>query len=355
MRSGLLALAVVWLAACGGEPSGPPPPPPPPPPPGPPVASDPVIATPVGSSSTASVMAPTADEDVVYVTLPPGSAPEGRVATLINLRTNDSVVVAVGEGGFDPTAIPAIAGDQIAIIVRDGGGNVVFAAPPLVVTPRRPPVVVRTNPPPRKRDVPLNARITVVFSEPIDSASLTSAAIRLRLGSQLVAGQLAFRDSLKVAALFIPNQPLLPGETYTLEITQQIRDLDGDMLDSAVSVEFTTASSGAYEEFFVDAALPLTGGHVGDSVVIDYNVRVLTGEGDGVEGAVLRIRVSTGRVVRDTVTSGLGGLTSGRWAFAGIIGVLPADSTAELSACASNSATRCDQYWPILLIGYRPR
>jgi len=231
---------------------------------------------------------------------------------------------------------------------------VVLQPPLLVVAARRPPVVVRTNPPPRKRDVPLNSRITVVFSEPIDAATLTTSSVQLRAGSQLISGTVEFRDSDHVAAVFVPNAPLSPATTYLLTVSGDIRDLDGELLEEPVTVEFTTATAGGFEEYFVDATLPLSGDQVGDSVVVDYTVRVLDGDGVGIEGAIIRIRVSTGTAVPPTTTSGLGGLTAGQWMFAGIIGVLPADSTAELAACASNSPTRCDQYWPILLIGFRP-
>jgi len=143
---GVVIATGAWIIGCGSEQTGPPTPPPPP---GPPVASDPVIATPSGNSGASFLMTGTADVDVAYIALPPGSAPDGQLATIRNLRTGDSIRVAVAEGGFDPAAIPAIAGDNIAIVVRDASGNVVLEPPLLVVLLRRPPVVVRTNPPPK--------------------------------------------------------------------------------------------------------------------------------------------------------------------------------------------------------------
>jgi len=356
-RLAALALAIAASACavgCQKDAGGPLPPPSPPPPPGPPLASDPVSEQLPGNSGASFLMTATADVDVAYIALPPGSAPDGRVATIRNLRTGDSILVAVAEGGFDPAAIPAIAGDNVGIVVRDGSGNVVFQPPVLVVSARRPPIVVRTNPPPRKRDVPLNTHIVIVFSEPIDAATLTGTSLELRRGSSLVTGSVVFRDSDHVTALFIPTEPLAPATTYTLAVSQEIRDLDGDLLETPVTVEFTTATSGGYEEYFVDATAPLSGDQVGDSVVIDHTVRVLDGDGVGIEGAIIRFRVSTGHVVPDVTTSGLGGLTTGQWTFAGVIGVFPTQATAELSACASNSPTRCDQYWPILVIGFNP-
>ena len=77
-------------------------------------------------------------------------------------------------GGFDPVAIAAVAGDGIAIAVQTTGSPLSFT---VVVPPVIPPVVVRTDPPPHKRDVPLNASLVMVFSQPIGSATLTNGSI----------------------------------------------------------------------------------------------------------------------------------------------------------------------------------
>jgi hypothetical protein len=228
--------AGMWIGGCQSDKGTGPEVVSPPPPPGPPVASDPVVV-PAGSVRTSLSPTSTLDVEVAYIALPPGSAPEGRSATIRNLRTSETVEVTVAEGGFDPTPIAAVAGDSIQIVVRDDGGSVVLE-PILLVVPRRPPVVVRTNPPPSKRDMPLNSRITMVFSEPIEASTVNASTVQLRAGSRLVAGTLVFRDSDHVAVIFIPNAPLSPSTTYTLDVSGQVRDLDGDLLETAVTVEF---------------------------------------------------------------------------------------------------------------------
>jgi hypothetical protein len=305
----------------------------------------------VGGSLLASAAVET---DVSYITLPPGSAPDGRLATIGNLRTGDTVVVVVGAGGFDPTPIVARAGDTISVVVRDVSSNVVLQPPLLVVAARRPPVVVRTYPPVGKRDVPLNTRISVVFSEPIDTATLTNASVQLRQGSTVVSGQLEFRDSEHVAVVFVPTDPLSPASSYTLNVSPDIRDLDGDFVEGSVSVAFTTATSAAFAQYRVSIAQGEVV-QVGDTIVVHLTTQVWDPNVSGlpgVEGAVARFQSSTGTVAPDTTTSGLDGLTNVVWKFAGIL--LAGSETAQLSACASNSPTRCDLYRPLITLGYGP-
>ena len=300
-------------------------------------------------SASASVTTSAAGDTIAYVSLPPGTAPDGQEATLQNLRTGSGTVVPVGLGGFDPVAVSALTGDTIAIVVRDAGGAVVYTERAAVVL-RRPPVVVRTNPPPKKRDVALNSTVVVVFSEPIDSATLTDAAILVRRGSTPVAGTLTFLDSEHVTVEFTPTAQFAPSTVYSVAVTQTIRDLDGDALDGEFTTEFTTAATApTYEEYFVEFYGPLTGNNVGDSVSIHATVQVMDGDGNGIEGATVRFIGSIGRVEPETTRAGLDGLTSVHWMFHGQMG--GGAGSAELSACASNSATRCDMPWVVVVVG----
>lgn len=112
-----------------------------------------------------------------------------------------------------------------------------------VVTPRRPLLVVRTDPPPRKRDVPLNAVIAIVFSDPIDLTTVDAGSIVLSHGTTLVPGTLRFVDAAHVRAEFSPSA-LLDAETdYELVISPTIRDVNGVALESSVTVPFTTGTN----------------------------------------------------------------------------------------------------------------
>ena len=80
-----------------------------------------------------------------------------------------------------------------------------------------------------------------------------------------------------------------------------------------------------------------------------HTVRVMDGTGTGIERALVRFQGSIGRVEPDTGRAGLDGVMSVHWVFHGTMG--GGAGTAELTACASNSTTRCDQYWSVLVVG----
>jgi Tol biopolymer transport system component len=99
--------------------------------------------------------------------------------------------------------------------------------------------------------VPLNARIFIVFSEPINPTTLTGTAIRVKRGFIAVTGEVAVADAEGLMAEFVPAEPLSPSTDYNLEVSQEIEDLDGEPLGQPISVSFTTGS--------VDALPGLTG------------------------------------------------------------------------------------------------
>lgn len=236
-------------------------------------------STPVLVSNAVPVAQP------AYVSLPPGSVPGGTSATILNVQTGSSIVVAMRDGGFDPVPVDAIAGDSmvIEVEVEGRGGPIKFA---LRVPEHAPPIVVRTEPAKGKRDVPLNARIVIVFSEPIGGATLTSAGIHLRQGAVDVAGDLRFMDDAHLTAEFVPDAPLSPGTDYALMITQSLLDLDGDPLAAPVSVEFATASATAsFLAFITEPNNAALGEPITPAVTVavqDASGRLVTGFDDTV-------------------------------------------------------------------------
>jgi Tol biopolymer transport system component/uncharacterized protein YjdB/plastocyanin len=237
LRIALAALlAFAWVGACLDDPAGLKPPPPP----AGLVVSDPVVPAGAPAAPSGALSAILSNEQsVVYVSLLPGTEPRGVTATVRALQSGTTLTTAVREGGFDPVSVAAEVGDTIEVIVRDASGAVVLPAR-IAVARVRPPIVVRTDPPPRKRDVPLNSVMVVIFSEPIDPATLTGAAVQLFEATTSVGGRLEFRDPDHLTAELQPDAPLKSGTDYRLVVTRGIEDLDGDSLEAPMVVEFET-------------------------------------------------------------------------------------------------------------------
>ena len=196
-------------------------------------------------------------ESYAYVSLPPGTISNGVSITIHNRKNGERVTGDLTDGGLDPVAIPAASGDTLAIIVARLDGSTIHGEE--VVNPRRPPIIVRTVPPRGKRDVPLNARILVVFSEPMAATSLASGAVQLLLDGAGVPGSLAFSESDGTAIEFTPAADLLSGRAYTVVVTTNARDLDGQPLEAEWVTGFVTVA--------VTPPLgPLTSTRVGDMV-----------------------------------------------------------------------------------------
>jgi hypothetical protein len=173
----------------------------------------------------------------VFVSMPPSSYPGGVKATIRNRRTAETATKSMFDGGFDPIALFAEAGDTLEtrISFASGAGDVVESS---TVPKRKRPTVVRTVPLRNKTDVPLNQQLVVVFSEPVQRASLTSA-LRLSTGGNIVQGSIQLSAD-QLIATYEPASGLLPATSYEFIVTVDVMDLDGDRLQEQHAVTFTT-------------------------------------------------------------------------------------------------------------------
>jgi WD40 repeat protein len=194
-----------------------------------------------GPSQASITSGADATADVAYVSLPAGTAPRGVMATIRNQRTRELATVPLIDGGFDPVAIIARAGDVLKIEVHAADG-VTLLSYIRTVPGKRPPKVVRTKPPGGKRDVALNSTILIIFSEPIDARTLNESSIRLLRNGVPVPGRVEFQDGGHLVAVFMPAA-LERATDYQLIVTQGVRDLDGEPLEMPVTVAFTTTGS----------------------------------------------------------------------------------------------------------------
>jgi hypothetical protein len=192
------------------------------------------------------VPSPDLAHGVVYVALSPRPIDldaQGYVIT--TRRTGAAARATLVNGGFDPVTVTAAAGDTLDLrfMPVDGADVRQFFA---VVPARRPPVVVRSVP--RAQDwVSLDAAPLVMFSEPIDPATLVGLSVE-RSPNAPVAGAAAFDDLAHLRVRFTPAESLAVGVAHTLRVTRAITDLDGDTLETAVTIEFWTQDPAAWDD-----------------------------------------------------------------------------------------------------------
>jgi uncharacterized protein YjdB len=185
------------------------------------------------------------------------------------------------DGGFDPIAIPVVAGDTIDVTVTRASGGIAYAFTTVAV--RKPPRIVRTQPPHGQTDVPVSLKAVVIFSEPVDPSTVTSSSLQLRVGGVLVPATVRVLPESDFTVEVAPDAPLVSSTAYTLTIAQSVTDLTGDPLATATIVSFTTGVAptlpSPVNSVFLEPTLDLVAGATVQLIPIlqDANFNVLTG------------------------------------------------------------------------------
>lgn len=212
-----------------------------------------------------------------FVSLLPGSYPGASRVVLTNVNRGTTVEIPMTNGGFDPVPVSIVPGEGMRVEVKSGNAVVVAAAKvPLPL----PPVIVRTDPTTRRTSVPLNALMVVVFSEPIDPATINAQTVKVRAADGQVASvSYALRDEATVLEMR-PMAPLRPGTDYILDISAGVHDLTGDPLAEPQAVPFQTALPVIGTEPFAVRILPDTirlpiGTYSGAAVLVDSGATLI--------------------------------------------------------------------------------
>ncbi len=206
------------------------------------VVSNPISAAAPGPIAGRIAAHTGANDPVAFVSAVPGAVAGALTGTIENPRLERSVSVELIDGGFDPIAVPAVAGDTLELSFTLPG-----VAPVLVraaVPARRRPRVVRTQPTRGRTDVAINSIVRAVFSEPIDPATVGDSTVRLLQDGVAIPGSVRISAGSSVSVDFIPAAPLAPATAYRLVLDPGIRDLAGDPLEPPEPVDFTTFGEG---------------------------------------------------------------------------------------------------------------
>jgi hypothetical protein len=152
-----------------------------------------VISNPHQTSVSDAVLGRTSvstvnDEEIAYVSLAPKTLPGAETIQIDNRTQNlPGPLVTVIDGGFDPVPIHARVSDTLEITASMADGHKVSMS--VKVPAKRPPSVVRTNPGKGRTEVALNVIVAVVFTEPVDRATVNASSIQLRRDGKPVGGE----------------------------------------------------------------------------------------------------------------------------------------------------------------------
>ncbi len=174
-----------------------------------------------GGASPSAIISDSAqlDAPVAYVSFPPRSFPVGSRVTIRNRRTAASLGSGTVGGGLDPVPVPAVAGDLLAFAVDTGGAQP--SASLRWCPTATPPSVVRAEPGAGGTDVPIDARVRVVFSEPMIRDSVINA-FGVTQNGNLVDGTVQVSPD-GLGATFVPTDYLLPTTEYAISVGSSIR------------------------------------------------------------------------------------------------------------------------------------
>lgn len=110
------------------------------------------------------------------------------------------------------------------------------------------PTVTGRTPAPDATGVPVGTAVTVTFSEPVQSATLT---FQLRDTSNALVNANVTYDPATRTATLTPTSVLNPGETFTVTVSDA-RDLTGNVLAPAATWSFTTSLTGVRQTTAAD-------------------------------------------------------------------------------------------------------
>ncbi|MEQ1794754.1 MAG: Ig-like domain-containing protein [Nitrospira sp.] len=100
------------------------------------------------------------------------------------------------------------------------------------------------------KNIPLNTKIVVIFSEPMNPLTLTTNSVQVTFTSDASTASVPVSGALEISAdlrtvTFAPAQPLAPASTYSVTLGSGITDLAGNTLLPVLGTSFVTGVQAA--------------------------------------------------------------------------------------------------------------
>ncbi|MDO8413107.1 MAG: ice-binding family protein [Gallionellaceae bacterium] len=128
------------------------------------------------------------------------------------------------------------------------------------------PTVITVAPADAASGVAINTNLSAIFSEAMNSATITTATFTLKQGTTAVAGAVTYTG---ITAIFNPTINLAASTTYTATITMGVKDVAGNALASNKTWSFTTGTTADSTAPVVSSTIPLD---AASGVAINANV-----------------------------------------------------------------------------------
>ncbi len=168
----------------------------------------------------------------------------GQYQTTIQTTATQHKVTDLTAGNTYYFAVKAVHSDRSLDSVLSNEVSATIAAAPGDTTA---PTATSVTPADGATNVAVGTAVTAVFSEAIDSASLTSSTFELRdAGNVLIPAAVTYAATTRTATLR-PSSALIASRTYRAKLkggTAGVKDLAGNALVSDVAWSFATAQAG---------------------------------------------------------------------------------------------------------------
>jgi Big-like domain-containing protein len=199
-----------------------------------------VVSGPLSTRSAASVSDVASDSALVYVAMHSGTLTEGTsVRVSVSSGTGAVATGPMLDGGFDPIGLIAHPSDSLDVEAL--GANDAAIARVRVPTSRA-PTMIRSLPARGGTGVQLGEIITIVFSQPLDPATVDATSIRLLWSGAVVPCVVSVKAAEPWVVELQPSAPLKADSRYVVMIGTGMKDVGGNPLVATGNFNFRTGA-----------------------------------------------------------------------------------------------------------------
>ena len=204
------------------------------------------LAYPAAAADVTVVWDPNPEPDIAGYIVSYGTAPGAKTVMLDGARRTSQVITGLTVGtkyyfrveAYNSSGMKSVPSQELPYTVAAKASSDTVS-----------PVVTSGSPAPNATGVTVSSTVRVVFSEPMNAATITSTTVALLKGTTAVATAVTYDATTKTATI-TPTTALAASTKYTVRVLggtadPRPKDLAGNALVSTTSWSFTTGTAGA--------------------------------------------------------------------------------------------------------------